>query len=136
MSDGEPCSDEQRRELIMERLNRDEGAGFGYWSAFALDQPDQFIGWVCLHTLPGYTDIEIGYCFAPAARGFGYATEAGRACLDYGFGTLGLNEIVAVIDPANDRSQRVIARLGFTQDGERIAYERQSLLYRLKRPSV
>ena len=136
LSDGEPRSDARRRNDIAERLARDYGPGLGYWSVFASQEPDRFFGWICLRPLLGYPDIEIGYCLAPAARGQGYATEAGHICLDYGFGVLGLSEIVAVVDPANERSQNVITRLGFSQDGERLAYDRQLLFYRLQRPAL
>jgi RimJ/RimL family protein N-acetyltransferase len=47
--------------------------------------------------------------------GRGYASEAARAALDYGFGELGLAEIVAVTVPANQRSRRVMERLGMTR---------------------
>ena len=134
LSDGRARSDEQKRQELRDRIHRDHGEGFGYWCAFVATEPGGFLGWVCLRPLLGYPEIEIGYCFAPAARGHGYATEAAQACLDYAFDTLELDEVVAVIDPANQPSQRVIAKLGFMQHGERVAYERQLEFYRLKRP--
>jgi RimJ/RimL family protein N-acetyltransferase len=48
--------------------------------------------------------------------GRGYATEAPRAALNDGFHRLGLAEIVAVTAPANQRSRRVMERLGMTGD--------------------
>jgi RimJ/RimL family protein N-acetyltransferase len=50
--------------------------------------------------------------------GRGYATEAARAALDYGFGKLGLSEIGALTVPANQRSRRVMERLGMTRAPE------------------
>src|SRR6185312_351001 len=46
--------------------------------------------------------------------GHGYATEAGRAWLAYGFETLGLDRIVSMTDEANTRSLAVMRRLGLT----------------------
>lgn len=59
---------------------------------------------------------EIAWRLARAYWGRGYATEAAPAALDYGFGELGLTEIVAVTVPANLRSRRVMERLGMTGD--------------------
>ncbi|MGV2481076.1 UNVERIFIED_CONTAM: GNAT family N-acetyltransferase, partial [Salmonella enterica subsp. enterica serovar Weltevreden] len=46
--------------------------------------------------------------------GKGYATEAGKACLDYGFGPLGLKRIIGRADVANLASIRVLKKLGMT----------------------
>ena len=50
------------------------------------------------------------------AWGHGYATEAARAALAYGFDELALDEIVSFTVPANVPSQRVMERLGMTRD--------------------
>jgi RimJ/RimL family protein N-acetyltransferase len=59
--------------------------------------------------------VEVAWRLARPYWGHGYATEAARAALDYGFGQLGLREIVAVTVPANRRSRRVMERLGMTR---------------------
>lgn len=56
--------------------------------------------------------IEVGWRFDPAVWGQGLATEAGAAGLEYGFATLGLDEIVSVCEPANVASERVMGKLG------------------------
>ena len=56
--------------------------------------------------------IEIFFAFAPDYWGKGYATEAAKAILHYGFETIGLHEIVAVTMPGNRASKRVIEKLG------------------------
>jgi RimJ/RimL family protein N-acetyltransferase len=48
--------------------------------------------------------------------GKGYATEAARATLDYGFDPVGLDEIVSFTTTTNLRSQRVMRQLGMTRD--------------------
>jgi RimJ/RimL family protein N-acetyltransferase len=50
--------------------------------------------------------------------GRGYATEAARAALDHGFREIGLSDIVALTVPANQRSRRVMERLGLTYDSD------------------
>jgi len=61
----------------------------------------------------GEQRLEYGYRLVPEARGRGYATEAGTALLALAEATF-RGELLAMIDPTNDLSQRVIAKLGFT----------------------
>lgn len=60
----------------------------------------------------GEQRLEFGYRLAPEARGRGYATEAGRALLALAAQTFS-GEILAMIDPRNQPSQGVAAKLGF-----------------------
>jgi RimJ/RimL family protein N-acetyltransferase len=60
--------------------------------------------------------VEVGWRFARQAWGHGYATEAARAALGFGFERLGLAEIVSFTVPDNGRSRRVMERLGMTRD--------------------
>jgi RimJ/RimL family protein N-acetyltransferase len=55
--------------------------------------------------------VEIGWTLNRGCWGLGYATEAGKACRDYGFAELGLDRVAAVIQPANLRSASVARRL-------------------------
>lgn len=61
---------------------------------------------------------EVGWRFAPAAWGQGYASEAARAWLDHGFTTLGMGRIVAFTATSNSRSERVMQRIGMTRAAE------------------
>ncbi len=57
-------------------------------------------------------DLEIGWIFDRAAWGRGYATEAGAAAMQHVLHTLDRPRVVAIIDPGNEASKRVAARLG------------------------
>lgn len=57
-------------------------------------------------------DLEIGWIFAREVWGKGYATEAGAAAMHHVLETLGRRRVVAIIDPPNEPSKRVAARLG------------------------
>lgn len=59
--------------------------------------------------------VEVGWRLARAHWGKGYATEAARAWLGWGFAVLGLAEIVAITVPANLPSQAVMRRLGMEE---------------------
>ena len=61
----------------------------------------------------GARRLEYGYRLVPDARGCGYATEAGIALLALA-GRSFRGELLAMIDPTNEPSQRVIGKLGFT----------------------
>ena len=88
--------------------------------------------------------IEIAWRLARAYWGRGYATEAARAALDYGFGKLGLEQIVAVTVPANLRSLRVMERLDMTRspaddfDHPNLPEGplRRHVLYRIRNPRI
>ena len=93
--------------------------GFGLWAVEVAGGPP-FIGFVGLavprfeaHFTPA---VEVGWRLAREHWGRGYATEAARAALDYGFGTVGLEEVVSLTVPANTRSIAVMERLGMTRD--------------------
>jgi RimJ/RimL family protein N-acetyltransferase len=79
----------------------------------------EFIGFAGLDPVDDglpFTGIEIGWRLARPAWGHGYATEAARAALDFGFGPLDLSEILAVTTTTNVRSQAVMRRIGMTRD--------------------
>jgi RimJ/RimL family protein N-acetyltransferase len=119
--------------------------GFGTFAA-ELIETGTFIGFVGLstpafdaHLMPA---VEIGWRLAFEHWGKGLATEGARAALNYGFSTLGLEQIVSFTVPANLRSRRVMEKLGMTHDprddfdhpqlseGHQL---RRHLLYRIKR---
>ena len=93
--------------------------GFGFWAVQTHDAP-QFIGMVGLWR-PGFDAhftpcVEIGWRLMPHVWGLGYATEAARRVLAYGFTELGLSQVVAMTVPANVRSQRIMQKLGMTHN--------------------
>jgi ribosomal-protein-alanine N-acetyltransferase len=60
--------------------------------------------------------VEVGWRLAFAYWGRGFATEAARLALGYGFGTLGLSDVVSYTTVANRRSRAVMERLGMRRD--------------------
>ena len=62
-------------------------------------------------------EIEIGWTLRRDAWGKGYATEAGRAALRHGLGALGLDYVIATIEPGNHASVNVARKLGMRPDG-------------------
>jgi RimJ/RimL family protein N-acetyltransferase len=66
--------------------------------------------------LPPGPALEVGWRFGSSAWGQGYATEAARAAIDWGFATQPADEIVAITATNNLRSQAVMQRLGMVRD--------------------
>lgn len=56
--------------------------------------------------------IELGWILGPEARGKGYASEAGQACLHWMFDELDLSQVISLILPSNEKSIAVAKRLG------------------------
>ncbi|MFD9128891.1 GNAT family N-acetyltransferase [Kitasatospora sp. NPDC059571] len=80
-----------------------------------------------------FGETEIGWTFAREHWGRGYATEAARAVLAWGFGPLGLRQITAMIHHGNTASSGVARRLGFTPLREDTVLERPCTVYALAR---
>ena len=94
--------------------------GWGFWVAEERGGAP-FIGVVGLMTIPWQAHftpaVEIGWRIHPAHRRRGFAAEAARLSLDFGFGRLGLEQIVAFTIAANAPSWRLMERLGMRADG-------------------
>jgi RimJ/RimL family protein N-acetyltransferase len=114
-----PLTREQSDELVEKLEAGFERDGFGLW-ALEVTETGEFVGFAGLsaptfeaHFTPA---VEIGWRLARRAWGNGYATEAGLAALDFGFGRAGLGEIVSFTTLGNARSRAVMERLGMTHD--------------------
>ncbi|MFG2191258.1 GNAT family N-acetyltransferase [Streptomyces sp. NPDC048639] len=77
-----------------------------------------FLGRSGLNHWPQFDEVEAGWTLRADAWGQGYATEAARAVVDWGFATLGLRSVTAMIRPGNTPSVRVAERLGFVPHRE------------------
>jgi RimJ/RimL family protein N-acetyltransferase len=89
--------------------------GCGYW-ACELSDTDEFIGHAGLikQEVNHRAELSVGYLFYPKFQFGGYAGEALRGCLAYGFEKYKTAQIVALIRSENDLSVRVAQRVGMT----------------------
>ncbi|KAA5543134.1 GNAT family N-acetyltransferase [Roseiconus nitratireducens] len=115
---GEPLisSLDEAREAIAAYPDFDV-VGFGRW-ACVLKRTQRVIGFCGLKYLPDLDAVDVGYRFLPEYWGQGLATEACNASLRYGFETLGLDEVIALVLPANGASIRVLEKVGMRMQGE------------------
>jgi RimJ/RimL family protein N-acetyltransferase len=121
------------RERIAEKRAHQTFHGFAIWTAVER-ATGAVVGDCGLQLLEGGPEVEVGWRMAPDRRGRGYATEAGSASLEVGFGELGLTRIVAVTHPDNAGSRRVMEKLGMTLVGPGFHYGGETVLYELSRP--
>jgi RimJ/RimL family protein N-acetyltransferase len=96
--------------------------GFGWRSV--LDRPTgHWLGFVGLNVVgPAVAGIspeqvEIGWWLMPSSWGHGYASEAAAAARDEGFERVGLDQMIARLQPANRASSRVAQKTGLTFEG-------------------
>ncbi|MCC9609545.1 GNAT family N-acetyltransferase [Blastopirellula sp. JC732] len=93
--------------------------GWGLW-AVEVRETGLFAGFIGLAEPKFQADftpcVEIGWRLGTPFWRKGYATEGAAAVLAFGFGELGLGEIVSFTTESNWRSRRVMERIGMTRD--------------------
>ena len=107
-------------DAFVERIEAEfDDCGFGLWAVEVRGEAP-FIGYVGLHRVPfeaPFTPaVEVGWRLAREHWGNGYATEAACAAVRYGFDEAGLDEIVSFTSLDNERSWRVMERIGMIRD--------------------
>lgn len=138
-----------RSEAMVDRIESSWAMkGYGLWAVQVVGGPD-FIGcvglWDATFEAPFTPAVEVGWRLARSAWGQGYASEAARAALGHGYGTLRLPEVVSFTAALNVRSRAVMERIGMIRDHdgdfEHPAVPvgsplRRHVLYRLPREAV
>lgn len=115
-----PVPDKAAADAFLDRLRAAFAEqGWGFWVVAQKDD-DRFMGIAGMHR-PGpqfgvRPCVEIGWRLDPAFWGNGYATEAAREILRFGFEELGLEEIVSFTATGNTRSFAVMERLGMRRE--------------------
>lgn len=89
--------------------------GFGLWLV-QLRPSSVSVGMCGLLKREALDDVDIGFAFLPHYRSRGYALEAAAAVMQYGRNVLGLKRIVAIVDPDNGGSIRLLQKIGLTFD--------------------
>ncbi|HEX9385715.1 MAG TPA: GNAT family N-acetyltransferase [Anaerolineales bacterium] len=85
--------------------------GFGLYLV-KLKETDESIGMCGLIKWDTLEDMDIGYAFLPRFWSKGFAVEAAQAIKEYAKHVIGLNRIVAITDPENEGSIRVLQKIG------------------------
>jgi RimJ/RimL family protein N-acetyltransferase len=106
-----PPQRERADRYIAHHLDQWEKRGYGHW-AVVNKQDDQVVGWNGLEYLPEINQTEVAYLLSKLVWGKGYATEAARAAIKFGFEVKGLNSIIGLVHPENVASIRVLEKCG------------------------
>ncbi len=115
----EPLAEERARNFLARQAAVEMGDEGGY-IAFAVHHKsdDKIIGEISLNVLPkARSRGEIGWSLHPDYWRQGYATEAARVCLAYGFEDLNLHRVTTFCDARNQASYRLMERLGMRREG-------------------
>lgn len=106
--------------------------GHGVWAVQDRGS-GRLLGQCGLRWIPEAEDTELLYLFAKTVWGRGLATEAGRATVDFAFRQTALERLIAVTDPQNTASRRVLGKLGFADAGDAELWERRVRRFDLSR---
>jgi len=111
--DSPPWTERGRAERFIAACRQMADDGTGARPAVDRLSDGAFLGWCGLvRWNPDHRSASLGFCFADAAWGHGYATEAAGALLRWAFDTLDLNRVQAETDTRNLASARVLEKLG------------------------
>ena len=115
---GKAFSEAESAQFIRDRFNF-SGAELGLSSLEEKGTSEVigFSGLVPCRAL-GTDDLELGFVLAKDAWGKGYATEIGRAQIEFGFDRLGRSRLLALVDAANAPSINVITKLGMHHESD------------------
>jgi [ribosomal protein S5]-alanine N-acetyltransferase len=133
-----PDPPEVIRELLVQRVEKQASwpEGQGSWAIVEKDS-GRAVGTVIFRPVPEGPegDFEIGWHLARAFWGRGYATEAARAAMEYGFEkNPSLDRIISVCFPENTPSERVMQRIGMHPKGlSDLYFSRTLTLYEITR---
>lgn len=116
--DGGVVSKEEIRRRIVENVFGDyEKHGYGRL-AIELKGKEKFIGFTGLKYVEDLKEVDLGYRLMKKYWGIGLASEAAKACVDFGFNELGLKRMIATVLPANSKSINVLKKLNFNFESE------------------
>jgi [ribosomal protein S5]-alanine N-acetyltransferase len=111
-----PYTDEDARNFLA-RASEDFRAGLSVSFAICISPARELSGAVGLHLAPAHQRAELGYWIGAPFWGNGYATEAARAVVAFGFETLALHRIFAFHFAGNIASGRVLEQIGMRLEG-------------------
>lgn len=135
--DGTLTYEETKEELEWFLEGHPEHPELGLWATI-LRESGAFIGRCGLlpWTIEGRDEVEVAYLIDKRYWGRGLGSEAARGVLEHGFGVLGLERLVCLIEPGNDASIKVAERIGMRFEGERSDDQGSFLLYACAAPAT
>lgn len=108
----EPYETFTKEACVQEAINFSESKEF-----YAVVLDNKVIGKIYFSD-KGFGNFEIGYTFNKAYQGKGYACESIKGMMEYAFASLGVRRIFAEIDTRNEKSIKLVERLGMRKEAE------------------
>jgi ribosomal-protein-alanine N-acetyltransferase len=124
-----PFASVEATEKFLRNYSAYKDFGYGRWAVIQ-KADNEILGWCGLKYLPENKETDVGYRFFKKYWGKGYATEAARVCLDYGFNTLNLPTIVARAMHENKASIKVMEKIGMKYWKEDNCAEQPGVCYK------
>jgi RimJ/RimL family protein N-acetyltransferase len=132
MPGGEPMP-RQRIEIGLKKIiDHWHQHGFGRWAVIH-NVDDRLIGWCGLEFIQEISEVEVAYLLEKLYWGKGFATEAAKASLRYGFEELKLDHIIALAFPENVASRRVMEKIGMVYEKMTHIWNLDLVQYRITR---
>ena len=121
ISHGRPWPEDQIREFVHRQIRHHSTRGFCLWKMVE-KAAGRVIGFCGLQPIAvsGRDEVEIGWWLARDMWGLGLATEAARVALADGFDRARLQRIVAIAQPDNRASLRIMEKLGMRYEGDAV----------------
>lgn len=132
---------EESQKMIQSIQDQYKERGIGRWAVIN-KETNEFMGWSGLklnteEELNGFSNFyDVGYRFIKRFWGKGYATESGKAAMDYGFKTMNLKTIYGITEIDNQASHNALLKIGLEYI-EEFKYEKENLTlrwYKMERP--
>ncbi len=122
---------EKTQRYINHQLNHWQERGYGHW-AVILKEDLRVVGWDGLEFLPETGENEVAYLLSRQVWGRGLATEAAHAAVRYGFGEIGLKDIIGLVHPDNIGSIRVLEKCGLIYIDRKVYWGLEMCRYRIE----
>lgn len=134
ISDGQPWPEDQIHEFIERQIRHYSTRGFCLWKL--VDRSNgRVIGFCGLQpvAIAERDEVEIGWWLARDMWAHGLATEAARVALADGFQRAGLQRVIAIAQPANRASIRIMEKLGMRYERDAVHKDIEVVLYSIAR---
>ncbi len=131
--DGEHISTERVIEIVTTSRACFDEMGAGFFALEMVGNPDALIGFCGYRRFEESTQPELLYGILPEHWGEGFVTEAANEVLRYGFEECGMERVIAATDTPNQRSVRVMQRLGMIFEERREYHGLDTVFYALAR---
>jgi ribosomal-protein-alanine N-acetyltransferase len=126
-----PPTEQEVVDKLAEKVAHWERHGFGLWLLRdRLTGETVGRGGLQWTYAPDLHEVEAAWAIVPERWGQGLATELALACVEVGFGPLGLREIMAFTDRDNIASRRVMEKAGFVYEQDIMFQGMREVLYR------